>query len=200
MMQQKFKRSKKMNAIAQKISECRKNKGLTQEELADKAHINLRTIQRIENCESEPRGKTLNLIAQVLEIDINEILSNETNANDTSISAKFTNLLFLFIFNLLQAFILGFLCFDIGSNLKSRIAAHLISIIFPLLIVQFTKNFSPIKRLIEFGFGYMIYFLAVWVMHGFPAGINTGLFSCLLLSISILYFGDKLVRITPKQG
>lgn len=44
-----------MNWIAKKISETRKIKGLTQEELAEKAKINLRTIQRIENSESEPR-------------------------------------------------------------------------------------------------------------------------------------------------
>lgn len=43
-----------MNLLAKKISEHRKIKGLTQEELAEQAKVNLRTIQRIENSESEP--------------------------------------------------------------------------------------------------------------------------------------------------
>lgn len=63
-----------MNEIGKKIREVRKKKGLSQEELAESAKINLRTIQRIENNESEPRGKTLNLICEVLEINAEDIL------------------------------------------------------------------------------------------------------------------------------
>ena len=46
-----------MNEIGKKIRDVRKKKGLSQEELAESAKVNLRTIQRIENNESEPRGK-----------------------------------------------------------------------------------------------------------------------------------------------
>ncbi len=63
-----------MNEIGQKIKEIRKKKGLSQEELAESAKVNLRTIQRIENNENEPRGKTLNLICEVLDINIEDIL------------------------------------------------------------------------------------------------------------------------------
>ena len=63
-----------MNSIGKKIKDVRKKKGLSQEELAESAKVNLRTIQRIENNESEPRGKTLNLICQVLEINAEDIL------------------------------------------------------------------------------------------------------------------------------
>ncbi|MCB0540285.1 MAG: helix-turn-helix transcriptional regulator, partial [Bacteroidetes bacterium] len=48
-----------MDYIANKIIEVRKLKGLSQEELAEKAQVNLRTIQRIENGENKPREKTL---------------------------------------------------------------------------------------------------------------------------------------------
>tara|TARA_R110002049_G_C9063249_1_gene554354 strand:- start:740 stop:883 length:144 start_codon:yes stop_codon:yes gene_type:complete len=47
-----------MSIIGRTICEARKSKGLTQEELAESTKINLRTIQRIENNENEPRGKT----------------------------------------------------------------------------------------------------------------------------------------------
>lgn len=63
-----------MNEIGEKIREVRKKKGLSQEELAESAKVNLRTIQRIENNESEPRGKTLNLICEVLDINLEDIL------------------------------------------------------------------------------------------------------------------------------
>ena len=63
-----------MNGIGKKIKELRKKKGLSQEELAESAKVNLRTIQRIENNESEPRGKTLNLICDVLQINAEDIL------------------------------------------------------------------------------------------------------------------------------
>lgn len=63
-----------MNEIGKKIREIRKQKGLSQEELAESAKVNLRTIQRIEKNESEPRGKTLNLICEVLDINAEDIL------------------------------------------------------------------------------------------------------------------------------
>ena len=63
-----------MNEIGKKIKEVRKRKGLSQEELAESAKVNLRTIQRIENNESEPRGKTLNLICEVLDLNAEDIL------------------------------------------------------------------------------------------------------------------------------
>lgn len=63
-----------METIGQKLKTIRKRKGLTQEELADEAKVNLRTIQRIENNSSEPRGTTLSLICQVLEVNLEDIV------------------------------------------------------------------------------------------------------------------------------
>ena len=63
-----------MNEIGEKIREVRKKKGLSQEALAEAAQVNLRTIQRIEKNETEPRGKTLSLICDVLGINAEGIL------------------------------------------------------------------------------------------------------------------------------
>lgn len=63
-----------MNEIGLNLKEIRKKKGLSQYELAEAARVNLRTIQRIEKNESEPRGKTLNLICEVLDINAEDIL------------------------------------------------------------------------------------------------------------------------------
>ena len=61
-----------MTEIGKRIKEIRIKRGLSQEDLAESAKINLRTIQRIENNETTPRGKTLKLIFDVLEIELIE--------------------------------------------------------------------------------------------------------------------------------
>ena len=60
--------------LAEKIESLRKSKGITQESLADQSSINLRTLQRIEAGQTEPRGNTLRLIAQALETPLEELL------------------------------------------------------------------------------------------------------------------------------
>lgn len=61
-------------SLAKKIFSLRKSKGLSQEELAENASINLRTLQRIEKGETEPRGQTLRLIAQALDRPLEDFL------------------------------------------------------------------------------------------------------------------------------
>lgn len=63
-----------METIGNKISEIRKRKGLTQEELSELSKINLRTLQRIEKGDSAPHSYTLQKLCQVLEIKIEDIL------------------------------------------------------------------------------------------------------------------------------
>lgn len=71
-----------MNELGKKIKEIRKKKGMSQEELAELSKVNLRTIQRIEKNESEPRGKTLSLICEVLEINIEDVLDYGKQSDD----------------------------------------------------------------------------------------------------------------------
>lgn len=52
--------------ISQKIIQARKQQGLTQEELAERANVTVRTIQRIESGESTPRAYTLKTLAEAL--------------------------------------------------------------------------------------------------------------------------------------
>ncbi|GGM94265.1 hypothetical protein GCM10010967_29360 [Dyadobacter beijingensis] len=63
--------------IAEKIRTLRKSKGLSQEALAEMAGINLRTLQRIENGDTIPRGETLRLLAQALGVEV-ETFSADT--------------------------------------------------------------------------------------------------------------------------
>ena len=61
-----------MTEIGKRIKEIRLKKGLSQEELAEASKLNVRTSQRIENNETKPREKTLQLIFNALEIEIIE--------------------------------------------------------------------------------------------------------------------------------
>jgi transcriptional regulator with XRE-family HTH domain len=64
----------KNNELAKKIKELRTRKGLSQDELATAAQLNLRTIQRIESEETEPRGDTLKRLAKALEVTADELI------------------------------------------------------------------------------------------------------------------------------
>ncbi len=58
------------NHVGQKIAELRNQKGLTQEELAAKCNINVRSIQRIEKGEVQPRKYTLKILSEALGYDL----------------------------------------------------------------------------------------------------------------------------------
>jgi len=62
-----------------KVVELRQQKGLTQEQLAERCEVSARTIQRIESGEVDPRAYTLHCLGEVLEFDFGE--QNTGNEN-----------------------------------------------------------------------------------------------------------------------
>lgn len=62
-----------------KVSELRQQKGLTQEQLAERCEVSARTIQRIESGEVDPRAYTLQCLGAVLEFDFGA--ENTANEN-----------------------------------------------------------------------------------------------------------------------
>ncbi len=62
-----------------KVSELRQQKGLTQEQLAERCEVSPRTIQRIESGEVDPRAYTLQCLSTALEFDFCE--ESTTNEN-----------------------------------------------------------------------------------------------------------------------
>lgn len=121
-----------MSIIGKIICEARKSKRLTQEELAELAKVNLRTIQRIENNESEPRGKTLNLICEVLEIDIEDVLNSEKHNNENILNPNLVH---------------GYKLASKGTRFLANIAEFIIFFItlgIPMIIYKvITKDFHP---------------------------------------------------------
>lgn len=67
----------KQPELGRKISELRKAKGMTQEELVEKCNISVRTIQRIETGEVTPRNYTVRTILTALDSDLNQVQDDE---------------------------------------------------------------------------------------------------------------------------
>lgn len=65
------------NEIGKRIKESRMHSGISQEELAEISQLSSRTIQRIENGETVPRGDSLKRIALALNVDIKDLTTRE---------------------------------------------------------------------------------------------------------------------------
>ena len=63
--------------LGKKLAELRKQNGLTQEELVEKCNISVRTIQRIEAGEVEPRSYTIKTILNALNIQFDSVFENK---------------------------------------------------------------------------------------------------------------------------
>ena len=69
--------------LGKRIADCRKAKGLTQEELAEKCNLNVRSLQRIESEGVTPRAYNVRMIFEALEIcDDDSLNSDEKRFKD----------------------------------------------------------------------------------------------------------------------
>ena len=83
--------------LGKKISELRLGKGHTQNELASKCKVSLRTIQRIENAKVTPRSHTVKMIFSILEYDFYNLNGNLSDKEEDKLPRKgFFNLIELF--------------------------------------------------------------------------------------------------------
>jgi len=189
-----------MNSIGNKLLEKRKSKGLTQEELAELSKVNLRTIQRIENNENEPRGKTLNLICDVLEINSFDLFEEVKVTTSSKLTSIIINGIFLILLNLVLMGLISFLTLGPQANINSRIGALILSFFIPFFIVYWTQSLTGIERLLKYGFGYMSFIFLFIYAQGLGRALQSGLTSnfsylCLIISIGVLYYGKFFLGI-----
>lgn len=111
--------------LAVRIKELRMSKGYSQEYLSEVAQLSLRTVQRIENAETESRGDTLNRLAKALGVDITELTDSKPNHNENGYLA------------LMNASALAFLIF---------VRLPFLSFVFPLILWLYKKNKSEEVR------------------------------------------------------
>jgi len=83
--------------LSDRIKELRTQHGYSQDEMAKRAGLSLRTIQRIELNETEPRGDSLIRIAGVFNLKPGDLLISEKSVNSNFIPLlSFSALTFLF--------------------------------------------------------------------------------------------------------
>ena len=183
-----------MENLGTTIKAARKQKGITQEELAERSRINLRTIQRIENGQNTPRRKTLALIAIPLGLDIAQLVGNENDVHARKWGALIAEGFFLLILNFVLMGVFGYLTLDSDANLNSKFGALLLSFFIPVFIVSQTRGMSGLERILKFGSGFFLYFTLIMILHGFVLGFVSLLFPCFGISLALLYYGGRLFR------
>jgi len=82
----------KQQSLKDNLLYQRKLKGLTQDELADKTTVGVRTIQRIEKGEVQPHLQTVKLLAVGLDVEVDDLLVID-NPKEETIKRKWMLLL-----------------------------------------------------------------------------------------------------------
>lgn len=91
----------KKQELAQKIKKLRLVNAFSQEELAEKSGLSLRTIQRIEKAETLARGDSLQMIAKAFDIPVNELIDGTIIEDDKLLLVLNLSALSFLIFPLL---------------------------------------------------------------------------------------------------
>jgi len=163
--------------LAKKIKALRTRKGFSQDELAETAQINLRTVQRIESGETEPRGDTLKRLATALNVTADELIDwAEQEDNGFLILINLSALTFI-VFPLLGVVVplaLWFLKKDKIKNLN-EMGKSLVNFQITWCILMFL-----IYALV------MGAFIFHWPISGL-IGINLGGVELMLIIIPLLY-------------
>ncbi|GAA4275241.1 helix-turn-helix domain-containing protein [Aquimarina gracilis] len=128
----------KQPELGLKISELRKSKGLTQEELVEQCNISVRTIQRIEAGEVTPRSYTIKTILSALDYDLNQI-----QTTSSQVTKEFKKLFLL----------------DIDDSKEASFLNKQLSIAWISGIVYFVLGFA------EFAVEYFRYFEEKMIAH-----------------------------------
>lgn len=113
--------------LGKRIQQLRKQKGLSQEALAELSGLSVRTIQRIEAGVSKPRVFTLKVLANALEVGVAELEMTEPVAVTSLKDYRFVKLMNL--------------------SVLSYLVVPLANIVFPLLIWRKQKADKLAKEL-----------------------------------------------------
>ncbi len=181
-----------MKSTGKIIYEVRMKKGLSQEELAEMAKVNLRTIQRIENDLTEPRETTINLIFGVLEIDHNELKPQVEENDFGNLVQKIINTLFIILLNITIAGIIIYLTVYDGANTYTRIGAFCLCILLPYFIVSLTRSATSAVRLVKFGTGFILLIIFLLFQVSIATAVFSGAIPFSLIGLSILFYGNSI--------
>jgi transcriptional regulator with XRE-family HTH domain len=145
----------KQPELGQKILELRKQKGFTQEELVAQCNINVRTIQRIESGEVNPRSYTVKIILEVLGEDLNLIkvhpITENIESDWTKNELKMLNNswifgIFLTIISLISVLVLIYFTANKVNNIGVLTFKIVSSILFFILIIPFLNGYKVLAK------------------------------------------------------
>lgn len=128
--------------LGKRISELRLGKGLTQQDLAEKCNLNVRTIQRIEAGEVAPRMYTLNLLTTPLAMDLNAL-----NQNTPEIRTLSGKIQFAFIAGITFAVNAIPVVYDLITHQLNPFMHVLTSVIHTISCAVFLAGFYAIGKL-----------------------------------------------------
>lgn len=83
----------------ERIKSLRKEKGLTQAELAEQSGLSIRTMQRIENKEVNPSAYSLKMLSKALEVDLEDLNSHKKKPFQFHLSKSLMTTLISFLEN-----------------------------------------------------------------------------------------------------
>ena len=111
-------------AIAKKIIHFRKLRGITQEALSEVTGLNVRTIQRIEAGEVDPRLYTLKSIADALDVNLEELLPEPTQHELNQIAALHITPIAFFFFPIIGNVMVPFIFWMLKREEVNGINKH----------------------------------------------------------------------------
>lgn len=157
--------------LQKRVKELRIKQGVSQEELADKTGLSLRTIQRIENGESVPRGDTLKRLSIALKTTPDDLIDWQVQEDKS-------------VLKMMSLSQLGFLAFP------------LLGIIIPLVIWVIKKdkirNVDSVgKAILNFQITWTISLFLLYLLFTISVVLHLRLFPLsifhVLLIIGVLY-------------
>ena len=72
----------KNSHLSKRVKELRNRKGISQNTLAEESALSLRTIQRIENGETNPTGDSLKRLSNALNVNLDELIDWSVKENN----------------------------------------------------------------------------------------------------------------------
>ena len=164
--------------LAKRVKELRKRSGISQELLAENSGLSLRTVQRIENGETQPTGDSIKRLSSALNVTPNELIDWQI-IEDNNI---------LLLLNLSQ---LGFIAFP------------LLGILIPLIL--WTSKKDKIKdvdyvgkSILNFQISWTLFLflivIAIFITTKFELSKNIS-FADILITFSGMYFLNFVVVI-----
>jgi len=179
------------SSIARKIIHFRKLKGITQENLAEITGLNVRTIQRIESGEVDPRLYTLKSIADALGVNLEELLPEPTQHELNQLAILHITPLGFFLFPVIGNVLLPFIFWMLkreeinGINKHGKdilngqltysilmsilFFLHMVVIFLPVLLPTWHFSYEVYKFFPVYAFGVMV---LCATLFGILPGIN----------------------------